>query len=138
MPSGPSTAARGAPSRLQIQTTEPDKEAKVQGHDSPREQAEPAGQSKRGLGPRGLGSSLGSSQARLNDPEALERSSAQALETGRGSGRPGKGKGKGLKVAEAGKQRAEHWGATGRRTQPSILGSTASSPFRTSVCPSVK
>ena len=30
-----------------IQATEPDKEAKVQGHDSPREQAQPAGQKVR-------------------------------------------------------------------------------------------
>lgn len=33
-----------------IQATEPDKEAKVQGHDSPREQAQPAGQKGRRTG----------------------------------------------------------------------------------------
>ena len=49
--SGP-YCSQGSPSflqspPLQIQATEPDKEAKVQGHDSPREQAQPAGQKVR-------------------------------------------------------------------------------------------
>lgn len=48
-----STATKGAPLSykgppLQIQAIQPDKEAKVQGHDSPREQAQPAGQREEG------------------------------------------------------------------------------------------
>lgn len=84
----PPTAARGAPLSyqgplLQIQTIQTDKEAKVPGHDSPREQAQPAGQSEGGWEPRGLGSSLSSSQAKLSDPEAAAQ--PLALEWGEGA-----------------------------------------------------